>query len=195
MNKSYRKGFGIMCIIGIISIIAVLTAFILPKLGNARLPAIESNLKQDIATIKQATDIYYLSNNGSYIGLTMSKLIDKGYIKGAFAENVMSSASNNKYIKGTPVAIDDYYAPNYSSNEKSIKISIITTLDGEEVNIFINASNDPLKFIIEDNMYSHFSKFGPGYGVNGNATTISQEPIVTDSPSNRDGILLATLEG
>lgn len=189
-----RPALGLLYILGIVAVIAAMAAYVLPKIGNVKMPAIESNLKQDIETVKQAADQYYAGNNASYNGLTMRQLVDKGYLKGAITSKIFVSA-------GTLATTTDanntatYYAPSYGTAAESIKISVASVTGGEGVNFYFDGSGETeLKEDLETNMIGFFTKATSAKNIKGDATAISATAETTGVAGNTDGKFLVTYE-
>lgn len=186
-----RAGFAWAALIGFIVVIAAMAAYVVPTLGSAKLPAVESNLKEDIQTLKKASEQYYAMKGGSFAGLSMGELVKSGVLKGATAERIYQ-ADNTLFETTDTSAITDYYKPSYT--DTAIKISIAPAgTDG--VNLFIDASATSFAKDLENNMIKFFGESIAPKFVGGATTAISTTGITAataDTAGSEDGKLMVT---
>jgi prepilin-type N-terminal cleavage/methylation domain-containing protein len=70
MKKTYlQKGFTLIELLVVISIIGLLSSVILASLGSARGKSIDAAVKTTLISARTQADIYYSSNNNSYVGV------------------------------------------------------------------------------------------------------------------------------
>ena len=63
-RKNLKKSFSLIELIFVISILGIIAALAIPKLLDSRNGAIVSTIKQDVSTITNAIQSYYMINNG-----------------------------------------------------------------------------------------------------------------------------------
>ena len=64
MKPSLKKGFSLIELIFVIAVLGILAAIAVPKLLDSRTSAIVTTVKQDISTITNSIQSYYMLNNG-----------------------------------------------------------------------------------------------------------------------------------
>ena len=64
MKPSLKKGFSLIELIFVIAVIGILAAIAVPKLLDSRSNAIVTTIKQDISTITNSIQSFYMLNNG-----------------------------------------------------------------------------------------------------------------------------------
>ena len=63
-KQNFKKGFSLIELIFVISILGIIAALAVPKLLDSRSGAIVSTIKQDISTISTSIQSHYMVNNG-----------------------------------------------------------------------------------------------------------------------------------
>lgn len=185
-NLKRRAGLGLTYIIMILVMIGVLVAYVAPTLGSAKLPAIESNLKEDVKTLRDASEQYY-GITGTYANVSVTELVAKGVLKGAIVEK-LKKADGTAIDTANP-NITDYYQPSYTDN--AIKISLAGA--GNGINLFIDASAETdMKSDLETNMVNFFKKATADKYVDGEATAVSTTAITAGKAANTDGKFMVT---
>ena len=66
-KKIYAKGFTLIELLVVVAIIALLTTVTLGYLGGARKKGNDAAIKSNLATVKTASEIFFLNNNNSYL--------------------------------------------------------------------------------------------------------------------------------
>ncbi len=62
-RQNFKKGFSLVELIFVISILGIIAALAIPKLLDSRSGAIVSTIKQDVSTISTAIQSHYMINN------------------------------------------------------------------------------------------------------------------------------------
>ena len=68
-NYYLRRGFTLIELLVVIAIIGILAATVLASLGTARTSASDATVKQQLASLRAQSEIYYNSNSNVYTGL------------------------------------------------------------------------------------------------------------------------------
>jgi general secretion pathway protein G len=63
-RTNLKKGFSLIELIFVISILGIIAALAIPKLLDSRSGAVVSIIKQDVSTITTSIQLYYMINNG-----------------------------------------------------------------------------------------------------------------------------------
>jgi len=63
-RQNFKKGFSLVELIFVISILGIIAALAIPKLLDSRSGAIVSTIKQDVSTISNSIQSHYMINNG-----------------------------------------------------------------------------------------------------------------------------------
>jgi general secretion pathway protein G len=63
-RQNFKKGFSLVELIFVISILGIIAALAIPKLLDSRSGAIVSTIKQDVSTISNAIQSHHMINNG-----------------------------------------------------------------------------------------------------------------------------------
>jgi len=93
-----EKGFTLIELLVVILIIGVLAAIAIPAFLNQRQGAWESQVKSDIANAVIAAESYAVTNNGSYDGMTLDKLVAAGYNKTPDVTLTVTSATASEFV-------------------------------------------------------------------------------------------------
>ena len=67
-----QRGFTLIELLVVIAIIGILAATVLASLGTARSSGSDASLQSSINAMKAQAELYYTSNNNSYVGLCTS---------------------------------------------------------------------------------------------------------------------------
>ncbi|MCK4592373.1 prepilin-type N-terminal cleavage/methylation domain-containing protein [Candidatus Parcubacteria bacterium] len=70
MIKLNKKGFTLIELLVVIAIIGILASIVLVSLNDARNKGYDTQVKSDIAQIRNGMEICYDNNNGTYVGCT-----------------------------------------------------------------------------------------------------------------------------
>jgi len=96
-----KKGFTLIELLVVIAIIGILASIVLTSLNDARNKGYDTQIKSDVAQIRNALEIYYDDNGGTYTGFTWAantpNLKAPNCSANAGSYNVVISAGGDAY--------------------------------------------------------------------------------------------------
>jgi general secretion pathway protein G len=122
-----RKGFTLIEMIIVFTMIGILVGLALPQFKNAAVKARESTLKESLFTVRKLIDQYY-SDKHKY-PLSLQTLVDEGYLRKKPVDPLTGSADTWVEVREEPAA--DEIEPGYVPGITDIRSgSERTALDG-----------------------------------------------------------------
>lgn len=123
----HRKGFTLIEMIIVFTMIGILVGLALPQFKNAAVKARESTLKESLFTVRKLIDQYY-SDKHKY-PLSLQTLVDEGYLRKKPVDPLTGSADTWVEVREEPAA--DEIEPGYVPGITDIRSgSERTALDG-----------------------------------------------------------------
>ncbi|MDD8027425.1 MAG: type II secretion system protein [Acidobacteriota bacterium] len=106
-----EKGFTLIEMIIVFTMIGILVGLALPQFKNAAVKARESTLKEDLFTIRKLIDQYYTDK--SKYPLSIQTLVDEGYLRKKPEDPMTGSTDTWVEVREEPKAdeIDPGYVP------------------------------------------------------------------------------------
>jgi general secretion pathway protein G len=105
MNAARRRGFTLIELIIVLTLIGILVGLALPEFRNSVKRTRETVLKEDLFILRKLIDQYY-QDKGKY-PLTLQTLVDEGYLRRIPEDPITKSATTWVEIREQP-SLEDY---------------------------------------------------------------------------------------
>lgn len=100
MNNRIRKGFTLVEILIVVVILGILAAIVVPQFTNATQDAQAGNLKAQLKSLQNQTELYNARNNGAYPDFTTEAWGATGDTTSLIGGNYIKTAPQNPAFPG-----------------------------------------------------------------------------------------------
>ena len=79
MKKKWEQGFTLIELLVVVAIIGILAAIAIPQYAAYKKQSVDAKMKSDLHNAATAAEAYYGSNGNTYVGVSVTELINYGY--------------------------------------------------------------------------------------------------------------------
>ncbi len=124
MSKLNKKGFTLIELLVVIAIIGILAAIVLVSLNSARNKGYDTEIKSEIAQIRDDIELYYDDNGGSYSGYTIPSTLTPPKCSSDTSYQIAISTDGQKYAVWADLcAANDDWCVDSTGVSKNIAVS------------------------------------------------------------------------